>query len=108
MRQPTTSFSPPASPASAPSDDDEAAGGQSPEGSSKSKSGSSHKNPLDYIQQFLSSKLHISLFDSSDDEDDKTDGILKTVDYKGLVEYWKEKGFKKIITAVGAGISTCK
>lgn len=34
--------------------------------------------------------------------------VLKTVDLKGLIEHWKDVGFKKIVTMVGAGISTCK
>lgn len=34
--------------------------------------------------------------------------VLKTVDLKGLIEHWKNDGFKKIVTMVGAGISTCK
>lgn len=33
--------------------------------------------------------------------------VLKTVDLKGLIEHWKDGGFKKIVTMVGAGISTC-
>lgn len=34
--------------------------------------------------------------------------LLKTVDMRGLVERWKAGGFKRIVTMVGAGISTCK
>lgn len=33
---------------------------------------------------------------------------LKTVDMEGLVSHWKAGGFKRIVTMVGAGISTCK
>lgn len=34
--------------------------------------------------------------------------VLKTVDMQGLIEHWRSGGFKKIVTMVGAGISTCK
>lgn len=61
---------------------------------------------LEYIQQFLKNKLGLS---SEDDEGDSSGPqVLKSLDFQGLVEHWKENGFKKIITMVGAGISTCK
>lgn len=62
------------------------------------------KPQLDYIQQFLH-KLGLSHDD--DESDSKTQHVLKTVDYQGLIDHWNEKGFKKIVTMVGAGISTC-
>lgn len=63
------------------------------------------KSKLDYLQQFLKHKLGLS-HDDDDDVDSKQ--VLKTLDFQGLINHWKEHGFKKIITMVGAGISTCK
>lgn len=106
MRQPTPPESPEPAQSSSTSDSDDDEGEARVQQKSSSK-GSSHKNPLEAIQHFLSSKLHISLFEN-DDESDVAETFLKSLDFKGLVEHWKEKGFKKIITAVGAGISTCE
>lgn len=60
---------------------------------------------LDYIQQFLT-KLGIKTAEEESETD--THKVLTTVDFQGLIDHWKENGFKKIITMVGAGISTCK
>lgn len=57
-----------------------------------------------YIQKLLAQKLNLSR--SSDDEG--TEPILDTLDFDGLIKHWQTKGFKNIITMVGAGISTCK
>lgn len=59
------------------------------------------KNQLDFIEKYF--KRTLGLID-----DDESGKVLKTVDFDGLVEHWKEHGFKNIITMVGAGISTCK
>lgn len=58
---------------------------------------------VSYIQRFLAQKLHLS-----QDSDKESDHILETVDFDGIIKHWKSKGFKKIVTMVGAGISTCK
>lgn len=63
------------------------------------------KHQLDYIQKYLAAKLGFSHDDEGDSSDDH---LLKTADFQGIVEHWKNKGFKKIVTMVGAGISTCK
>lgn len=34
--------------------------------------------------------------------------VLKEVDLEHLVAHWRAGGFKRIVTMVGAGISTCK
>lgn len=34
--------------------------------------------------------------------------LIDDLSFEGLCEHWKTKGFKNIITMVGAGISTCK
>ncbi|XP_031634175.1 NAD-dependent protein deacetylase Sirt2 [Contarinia nasturtii] len=62
----------------------------------------SDKSKLECLQQYLKSNLHIS----SKKESDSSPKNLKIVDFDGLVDHWKEKGFKKIVTMVGAGIST--
>lgn len=88
-------------PSSSESDDDEygASSDYSKPTSDKSKF------QLEYIQNFLKHKLGLS---SEDEGDTSATKILKNVDFQGLVDHWKEKGFKKIVTMVGAGISTCK
>lgn len=59
----------------------------------------SEKSKMDFLQRYFK-QLGLSA--------DGVNKILKTADFDGLVEYWNEHGFKKIITMVGAGISTCK
>lgn len=107
VRQPTPPESPEPAQSSSSSDADDDQGGARVQQKNSAK-GSSHKNPLEAIQHFLSTKLHISLFESDDESDAAEEKLLKSLDFKGLVEHWKDKGFKKIITAVGAGISTCE
>lgn len=63
------------------------------------------KFQLDYIQQFFKNKLGLSHEEKSEAD---TRQVLKTIDFQGLVDHWKGNGFKKIVTMVGAGISTCK
>lgn len=58
---------------------------------------------MEYIQKLLAEKLGFSHDDGED-----TEAVLKTADFHGLANHWKENGFKKIVTMVGAGISTCK
>lgn len=65
------------------------------------------KFQMDLIQQFLKQKLGLGT--STEDEGEASaQQVLKTVDFQGVVDHWKENGFKKIVTMVGAGISTCK
>lgn len=87
------------------SDDHDDSGDDASGGASDYKNPTSDKSRfhLDYIQQFLKQKLGLE-----DDAEAHTTQTLKTVDFQGLVEHWKEHGFKKIVTMVGAGISTCK
>lgn len=58
---------------------------------------------LEKIRQYLSEKLNLN--ETSQPEDAK---ILDTLDLDGVVKCWKNGGFKKIVTMVGAGISTCE
>lgn len=74
-------------------------------GSLSSSASSNSKINMDYIQQFFASKLRLF---RDDHELSKDHQVLKTVDLDGIVEHWNNNGFKKIITMVGAGISTCK
>lgn len=79
------------------------------DGSDDGEAGSSskaNKINLDYIQQFFASKL--GLHQDHLDAGGSRSSVLQTVDFDGIIGHWKEKGFKKIITMVGAGISTCK
>lgn len=71
------------------------------------EAGSSSKGSkinMDYIQQFFADKFRLH----KSDEGASSSKILKTVDFAGIFDHWNEKGFKKIVTMVGAGISTCK
>lgn len=88
-------------PSSSESDDDEHGSSSDYTKPTSDKS----KSQLEYIQQFLKHKLGLS---TEDEGDTSGQQVLKTVDFQGLVDHWKEKGFKKIVTMVGAGISTCK
>lgn len=61
------------------------------------------------IRKYLFEKLHLTNFGR--DQADATrhlPKVLDTVDFAGLLKHWNEGKFKKIITMVGAGISTCK
>uniref|UniRef100_A0A182J105 Deacetylase sirtuin-type domain-containing protein n=1 Tax=Anopheles atroparvus TaxID=41427 RepID=A0A182J105_ANOAO len=65
---------------------------------------------IERIRQYLSDKLGFYSADGFDDKD-ATGGapprqVLETVDIDGLLRHWKNGGFKKIVTMVGAGIST--
>lgn len=68
-------------------------------------SSSNAKIPLDFIQEYLAKKLGFLKVDGESSSDSQ---VLKTVDFRGIIDHWKENGFKKIVTMVGAGISTCK
>lgn len=70
----------------------------------KSPSISCASSKLNCKQKFLSDEFKL-LKVKNEDDDYK---VLKSVDFDGLIEFWKETGFKNIITMVGAGISTCK
>lgn len=97
-REPSTSSS-----SSGPYDDADNVSDES-ENVAAGSSSKANKINLDYIQQFFADKLRLH----KGDEDAGSSKILKTVDFTGIIDHWKEKGFKKIVTMVGAGISTCK
>ncbi|XP_053672053.1 NAD-dependent protein deacetylase sirtuin-2-like [Anopheles nili] len=65
---------------------------------------------IERIRQYLSDKLGFYSADGFDDKDG-TGGaprrrVLETVDIDGVLKHWKNGGFKKVVTMVGAGIST--
>lgn len=62
------------------------------------------ENLMEKIANFFADKLHLT----SQDDDDDADGrqVLETVDIQGVVNAFKAGKFKKIVTMVGAGIST--
>lgn len=81
---------------------------ESPAGSSKDKPEEKPdhaENLMDKIAHFFADKLHLS---SLEDEDADGEGrhVLQTVDIQGVVNAFKAGKFKKIVTMVGAGIST--
>lgn len=71
--------------------------------STSTSTGHQIHDQLEKIRNFISEKLHLY---SKDDETDVTRTVLDTVDVQGVVKHWKKGGFKKIVTMVGAGIST--
>lgn len=98
-RKPSTSSS-----SSGPYDDADNVSDESDYEVAGTSSSKGNKINLDYIQQFIADKFRLH----KSDEGASSSQILKTVDSAGIVDHWKEKGFKKIVTMVGAGISTCK
>ncbi|EDW24332.1 GL23462 [Drosophila persimilis] len=56
---------------------------------------------VDGISRLLASTLNVG--PSSTKEKEK---VIADLTFKGLADHWRENGFKKIITMVGAGIST--
>lgn len=77
----------------------------SPVPPSSTPAGGSHiiTDKIEQIRHFLSEKLHLY---SHDDETESSQTVLDSVDIHGVVKHWKKGGFKKIVTMVGAGIST--
>lgn len=61
------------------------------------------------IRRYLFEKLHLTSFGRDDETDARhLPKVLDTVDFAGVMKHWSEGKFKKIITMVGAGISTCE
>lgn len=73
-------------------------------------SGSDSTISIERIRQYLSDKLGFYSSDSYDEKDGapRKQRVLETVDIDGVIKHWKNGGFKKIVTMVGAGISTCE
>lgn len=97
------------SPSSSKSDEKPSSDDSSKKDDLTASSSSGSKNSkidIELIQQFFASKL--KLFHDDKKTVKKDHQVLKTVDLNGIVEHWKNNGFKKIVTMVGAGISTCK
>ncbi|KAJ6638072.1 NAD-dependent protein deacetylase Sirt2 [Pseudolycoriella hygida] len=67
------------------------------------KNPESPEDPVEKISQSLEQKLSL---DDTDPDGQSNVKVLETVDLKGLIKHWKNGGFKKIVTMVGAGIST--
>uniref|UniRef100_A0A182RND1 Deacetylase sirtuin-type domain-containing protein n=1 Tax=Anopheles funestus TaxID=62324 RepID=A0A182RND1_ANOFN len=65
---------------------------------------------IERIRQYLSDKLGFYTADRFDNKDGSGGAasrrVLETVDIDGVLKHWKNGGFKKIVTMVGAGIST--
>lgn len=60
---------------------------------------------MEKIAHFFADKLHLNSA-ASEDEDDGGRHVLPTVNVQGVVDAWKRGCFKKVVTMVGAGIST--
>lgn len=60
------------------------------------------------IRRYLFEKLHLTSFGRDESDARHLPKVLDTVDFAGVMKHWSEGKFKKIITMVGAGISTCK
>ncbi|EAA07580.5 AGAP002943-PA [Anopheles gambiae str. PEST] len=65
---------------------------------------------IERIRQYLSDKLGFHTGDGFENENGSGGAarrrVLETVDIDGVLKHWKSGGFKKIVTMVGAGIST--
>ncbi|XP_037819019.1 NAD-dependent protein deacetylase Sirt2 [Lucilia sericata] len=61
-------------------------------------------NTMEAIRKFFSQKLN--LVTTLDEEDGSSKKVIENLTFEGLCDHWKSKGFKNIITMVGAGIST--
>ncbi|XP_058055520.1 NAD-dependent protein deacetylase Sirt2-like [Anopheles bellator] len=66
---------------------------------------------IERIRQYISDKLGFYSSNGLDDKDGTAGAnlgrrVLETVDVEGVIKHWKNGGFKKIVTMVGAGIST--
>lgn len=59
---------------------------------------------MEKIAHFFADKLHLSSAASEDEED--SGSVLTTVNIQGVIDAWKRGCFKKVVTMVGAGIST--
>lgn len=62
-----------------------------------------NKMSIEAIRKFFAAKLH---FHTKQDEINSCEKVIDDLSLDGLIKHWKDKGFKKIITMVGAGIST--
>lgn len=60
------------------------------------------------IRRYLFEKLHLTNFGRDEADHRPLPKVLDTADFAGVMKHWNEGKFKKIITMVGAGISTCK
>ncbi|KAG5673762.1 hypothetical protein PVAND_003782 [Polypedilum vanderplanki] len=59
---------------------------------------------MDKIAHFFSDKLHLS--SAAEDDEDEGGHVLQSATISALIDAWKRGCFKKIVTMVGAGIST--
>lgn len=60
------------------------------------------------IRRYLFEKLHLTNFGRDENDARHLPKVLDTVDFCGVMKHWNEGKFKKIVTMVGAGISTCE
>ncbi|EDV90511.1 NAD-dependent protein deacetylase Sirt2 [Drosophila grimshawi] len=65
-------------------------------------SSSEDDSTMHMIRRFFSKTLNMA----SDKEDSTVDKVIPELTFEGLLSHWRENGFKKIVTMVGAGIST--
>uniref|UniRef100_T1PBG3 NAD-dependent protein deacetylase n=1 Tax=Musca domestica TaxID=7370 RepID=T1PBG3_MUSDO len=66
--------------------------------------GTDEDTTMDAIRKFFTQKLN--LVTTLDEEDGANKKAFENLTFEGLCDHWKSKGFKNIITMVGAGIST--
>ncbi|XP_017865254.1 PREDICTED: NAD-dependent protein deacetylase Sirt2-like [Drosophila arizonae] len=73
---------------------------------SDSDSQSEEDGTMDMIRRFFSQTFHLASGRTADNEDAIVDKVIPELTFDGLSSYWREHGFKNIVTMVGAGIST--
>ncbi|XP_017048867.1 NAD-dependent protein deacetylase Sirt2 [Drosophila ficusphila] len=73
--------------------------------SSSSDEGESKDPTMDMIRRFFAHTLNLG--GSTDAKADlKVEKVIPDLSFEGFVDHWREHGFRKIVTMVGAGIST--
>ncbi|XP_033165954.1 NAD-dependent protein deacetylase Sirt2 isoform X2 [Drosophila mauritiana] len=60
---------------------------------------------MDKVRRFFANTLHLG--GSTDAKEEvKVEKVIPDLSFDGFAEHWREHGFRKIVTMVGAGIST--
>ncbi|ALC47514.1 Sirt2 [Drosophila busckii] len=61
---------------------------------------------MEKIRQYFSQALNLSTNTNLNSDEAAVDKVISDLTFEGLCKHWREHGFKKIVTMVGAGIST--
>ncbi|EDW83206.2 uncharacterized protein Dwil_GK22445 [Drosophila willistoni] len=64
------------------------------------------KTTMETIRRFFAQTLNFSESNNETDASRTVEQVIPDLTFEGLSAHWREHGFKKIVTMVGAGIST--